>query len=98
MADVIPLRITCEHGNPTRHGCPLCVLIDENTDLKLQIGLQRLNQETIASQASELRKQDRLHWHTRRALVAEIEALKRGEFICRSCGLRKDAEKVSHEF
>ncbi len=28
----------------------------------------------------------------------EIQRLRRGEFICRSCGLRKDAEKPDAEF
>jgi len=34
------------------------------------------------------------------SLVAEIERLRSGEFICKECGLRKDADAsgVSNEF
>lgn len=32
------------------------------------------------------------------ALLDELKALKRGEFICSKCGLRKDGEKVEAEF
>lgn len=31
-------------------------------------------------------------------LRAELEELKRGEFICRKCGLRKDSEHEHAEF
>ena len=31
-------------------------------------------------------------------LRAELEGLKRGEFICRKCGLRKDGEHAHAEF
>ena len=32
------------------------------------------------------------------AAAAEIERLRRGEFICSKCGLRKDAEKTDADF
>ena len=32
------------------------------------------------------------------ALHAELEQIKRGEFICRKCGLRKDAEHAKADF
>jgi hypothetical protein len=32
------------------------------------------------------------------ALVNEIERLRRGEFICSRCGIRKDGEKIDVEF
>ena len=31
-------------------------------------------------------------------LRAELEQLKRGEFICRNCGLRKDGEHAAADF
>ncbi len=77
----------CEHGQ-LRRSCLICEQAAEITELKMQLGFQALNQETIIRQASEMRKQ-----------AAEIAQLKRGEFICRSCGLRKDSEtEVAHEF
>jgi hypothetical protein len=39
--------------------------------------------------------------HQRAALrrqAEQIEKLRRGEFICKKCGLRKDAEKVHADF
>ena len=33
------------------------------------------------------------------ALVQERDRMRRGEFICKRCGLRKDSERISeHEF
>lgn len=47
----------------------------------------RLNAETVMLQQGAIRE-----------LEAEIARLKRGEFICRHCGLRKDAESEHAEF
>lgn len=40
---------------------------------------------------------DVVHVDDCRALERKLNALMRGEFICRSCGLRKDAEKVENQ-
>jgi hypothetical protein len=56
--------------------------------LKLVTMAANLNAELVREQQQEIIR-----------LSHEILRLRRGEFICRSCGLRKDSEpEVAHEF
>lgn len=72
MADQYVASATrCEHGNPLRKSCPLCVRDDEITELKMQLGFHALNQDTIRKQQQEI---IRLHHEIRRLQRGKVPA------------------------
>lgn len=57
------------------------------------------NQDADGDEWADIYCQGQSHqpYHVRR-LIAEIRDLRKGEFVCRKCWLRKDAEPIAADF
>ena len=97
--DTRPIIFPCKHGN--KGICPQCLKLDlidaedEIERLKAEVAEHRAHVAKVMKQKDDMANEYRRQIAE---LKDEIGSLKRGEFICAKCGIRKDDEHEKGDF